>query len=150
MDILKQFVYSARDTLADVPPIVIGIVILGIIGMAILTYVVHSFLLSYLFRKMGIKTWKAWIPLYQYWPVLEAGRQKGYWSIFLLIPPLNIPASILLYLAMYRIGLKFGKEKWFIALGIFVPIVWIAWLAFDGSKWPGKKKPVLIKGGLKD
>jgi hypothetical protein len=40
-----------------------------------------------------------------------------------------------MYIAMYTIGLRFGKEGYFVLLAIFLPIVWSAWLAFDKSTW---------------
>ena len=36
---------------------------------------------------------------------------------------------------MFHIGKKLGKENWFLLLGIFMPLVWIAWLALDHSTW---------------
>jgi hypothetical protein len=47
-----------------------------------------------------------------------------------------------MYIAMYKIGLKFGKEGWWVILAIFVPIVWIAILAFDSSKWNAEKPAI--------
>ena len=46
---------------------------------------------------------------------------------------------IFIIIAMYEIGLKLGKSGAFVLLAIFVPIVWMIWLAFDSSTWPGKK-----------
>ena len=40
---------------------------------------------------------------------------------------------------MYEIGQKFGKDKAFILLGIFLPPVWFLVLGFDKSKWQGEK-----------
>ena len=56
-----------------------------------------------------------------------------------LVPIVNIASMVFMYIAMYNIGLKFGKEGAFILWAIFVPIVWYIWLAVDQSKWQGEK-----------
>jgi len=40
-----------------------------------------------------------------------------------------------MYIAMYNISLKFGKESTFVLWAIFLPIVWLIWLAVDKSVW---------------
>jgi hypothetical protein len=61
-----------------------------------------------------------------FWPAL----------LFMLIGiAVGITATVYLYIAMYRIGLKFGKEGYFVLWAIFLPLVWYAWLAFDKSTW---------------
>ena len=42
---------------------------------------------------------------------------------------------------MYKIGLKLGKEGAFVLLAIFLPIVWLIWLAVDKSTWKGASLP---------
>lgn len=106
--------------------------------VAVIGYVVHAFLLSRIFQKAGVEPWKAWVPIYNSWIMLELGEQKGFWAILMLIPFVNIVAVIFLIIAQYHIGLKFGKSGAFVLLAIFLPIVWLIWLAFDSSKWNGQ------------
>ena len=40
-----------------------------------------------------------------------------------------------MYIAMYNIGLKLGKEGIFVLLAIFLSPVWLTWLAVDKSVW---------------
>ncbi|QQG51110.1 MAG: hypothetical protein HZB75_01210 [Candidatus Saccharibacteria bacterium] len=105
----------------------------------VITYVISSLLLSRIFKKAGVETWKAWVPVYNNWVLLEMGEQKGYWAVIALIPVVNIIAAVFMIIAMYNVGLKFGKEGAFVLLAIFLPIVWLIWLAVDDSKWKGKK-----------
>ena len=104
-----------------------------------IAYVINSFLLARIFKKAGVETWKAWVPIYNNWITLELGGQKGYWAALALIPFVNIVAAVFMIIAMYHIGLKFGKDGAFVLLAIFLPLVWLAWLAFDDSKWSGPK-----------
>jgi hypothetical protein len=105
----------------------------------VITYVISSLLLTRIFKKAGVETWKAWVPVYNNWVLLEMGEQKGYWAVIALIPVVNIIAAVFMIIAMYNVGLKFGKEGAFVLLAIFLPIVWLIWLAVDDSKW--KRQP---------
>ena len=105
--------------------------------IAAASYVVSAFLLSRIFKKAGIEEWKAWVPVYNSWIFLELGDQKGFWAILSLIPGINFVAVIFMLIAAYNIGLNFQKESWFVLLAIFVPVVWLVWLAFDSSTWKG-------------
>lgn len=101
----------------------------------LIAYVILAFLLSRIFRKAGVPAWKAWVPVYNTWTTYELGGQKGWWAILMLVPVVNFVASVFLYIAMYEIGLKFGKEGYFVLWAIFLPVVWYVWLAFDQSTW---------------
>lgn len=101
----------------------------------IVIYVIASFLLSRIFKKAGVEPWKAWVPIYNNWILLELGDQKGFWAVLAIIPFVGIVSSVFMIISQYNIGLKFGKEGWFVLLAIFIPVVWLAWLAFDKSTW---------------
>lgn len=113
-----------------------GMVVFILIG-AIIGYVINAFLLGRIFKKAGVEQWKAWVPIYNTWITFELGGQKGWMALLLLVPVVNIVAVIFYFIAAYYIGLKFGKEGVFVLLAIFLPIVWLAWLAFDKSTWKG-------------
>ena len=149
MSLLSQFAqYSDYNSYTDatsseVDPAVAAAVFAGMMLFTFvfiaLTYVIHAFLLSRIFQKAGVEQWKAWVPVYNSWVLLELGGQQGFWAILLFIPFVNIVSVIFIIIAMYEIGLKLGKSGAFVLLAIFVPIVWMIWLAFDSSTWPGKK-----------
>lgn len=113
-------------------------VILGLFGLSfiIISYVVVVFLLGRLFKKAGQPQWPAWVPIYNNWKLLELGGQPGFWAPLALVPYLGVVTLIFTYIAMYHIGLKLGKAKWFVAVAIFLPLLWLIWLAFDDSSWP--------------
>lgn len=116
------------------------IIIAIIISSMLISYAVSAILLSRVFKKAGVEEWKAWIPVYNTWTLLEIGDQKGYWAIILFIPAVDIIAYIFLYVAMYNIGLKLGKKRSFVLLAIFLQIIWLLILAADSSKWNEKAK----------
>lgn len=112
-----------------------------LIGMVIVVigYVVTSFLLSKIFTKAGVPDWKAWIPVYNTWIVMQLGGQQGFWAVVGLFPVIQIAGVVFLYIAMHHIGRRFNKPSWFVVVAIFAPIIWMIWLAYDKSKWQGKK-----------
>lgn len=111
--------------------------VIFVLIITIAAYAINAFLLGRIFKKAGVEQWKAWVPVYNSWVMLELGDQKGWWAVLMLVPFVNIVALIFLIIAEYNIGLKFGKEGVFVLLAIFIPIVWLAWLAFDKSTWKG-------------
>jgi len=119
-----------------------GGVILAMLGIYfiffVIFYVVYSIFLGMIFKKAGVPAWKAWVPVYNNWIILELGDQPGWWAVLSFIPFVNIVAVIFMYIAMYHIGLKLQKEGWFVLLAIFLPIVWLIWLALDKSTWEGR------------
>lgn len=116
--------------------------ILGIFAFSVLVgiilYAVVAFCLSKIFKKAGVKPWIAWVPVYNYWKMLEIGGQQGFWAVLSIIPIVNYVSAVFIYIAMYHIGKKLDKEGWFVLLAIFVPYVWFIWLAADKSKWNDK------------
>lgn len=126
--------YSVDMSNAAATAVMGGLILFCLITIAVI-YVVMSFMLSRIFKKAGVAGWKAWVPVYNTWITLELGGQKGWWALVLLIPVVSIVAVVFLYIAMYEIGLKFGKDGYFVLWAIFLPIVWYVWLAFDQSTW---------------
>lgn len=102
---------------------------------AVISYVVYGVAFSRIFKKAGVEGWKAWVPVYNMWTILELGGQKGYWSVLAFVPIVNIAAVVFTFIAMYNIGLKLGKDGTFVLLAIFLMPVWALWLAFDKSTW---------------
>lgn len=144
-----SYEYSNNMTASDeAAATVLGVfAILFFLFMLVITYVVMSFLTMRIFKKAGIEGWKAWVPFYNHWTLLELGNQKGFWAILTIIPLVNIVSAIFTYIAMYHIGLKLGKDGAFVLWAIFIPIVWYIWLAVDDSTWQGNKKTSTKKQG---
>lgn len=134
--------YPGLYTGADEPLFSFGFTISYLV-LALIGYVISAYLLSRIFKKAGVaETWAAWVPVYNTWKLLELGGQKGYWAVLMFVPIVNIVALVFLLIAMYHVGLGFGKESWFVLLAIFIPIIWLGILALDNSTWKGAAAPV--------
>lgn len=116
--------------------------IIGYIIFIAIAYVIFSFILSKIFKKAGVKTSIAWIPVYNTWKIYEMGDQQGFWALLMFVPIANFAAMIFYYIALYHIGKKFGKEDWFIILAILVAPVWFLILAFGKDQWNGGTAPI--------
>jgi multisubunit Na+/H+ antiporter MnhB subunit len=118
--------------------------------LTIFAYVISALLVSRIFKKAGLAGWPAWVPFYNNWRLFEIGGQRGALSLLLAVPILQFIGIIFYYIALYHIGLKLQKSGAFILLAILLPIVWMAVLAFDDSKWDETKSaaPNLAKGPL--
>lgn len=112
-----------------------GFIIFTLI-LSIAMYLVSGYFLSRIFKKANIdKPWAAWVPVYNNWKLLEIGGQQGFWAVLAFIPLVNIVSAVFMYIAMYNVGLKLQKEGAFVLLAIFLPPVWLIWLALDSSTW---------------
>lgn len=136
----SSYYTTSNSNLSDADAAAFGaffMVFLTLYILVIVTlYVVTALSLMKIFKKAGIQqTWAAWVPIYNSWKMLEIGGQPGFWAALALIPFVNIASLVFMYIAMYNIGLKLGKSGAFVVLGIFLPIVWIIWLAVDKSTW---------------
>lgn len=110
-------------------------VLFALFILIVTMYVIVSILLGRIFKKAGVSSWKAWVPVYNTWITLELGNQKGWLALLTLIPIINLIPTVFLYISMYNIGLKLGKDSLFILWALFLPLVWYAWLALDDSTW---------------
>ena len=146
MNTILQFAHaSAVDTHAPVttPPALdqetvvaaMAATFLLALVVGLISYIITGVFLGKLFKKAGIASWVAWVPIYNNWKMLEIGGQQGYWAALALLPVVQYGSVAFMYIAMYNIGHKFGKSNNFVLLGVFLPIVWIIWLALDTSKW---------------
>lgn len=148
-----DYTYGQYDleTSPDINAAILGSIFLFFIFFALVSYAVVAFLLSRIFKKAGVPEWAAWVPIYNNWKLLELGNQPGFWAILNLVPFVNIVAMIYTYISMYDIGFKLQKAGWFVVVAIFLPLIWLIWLAFDDSKWPkpASKKPLFHKKAAK-
>jgi hypothetical protein len=132
--------WTTDDSMSASPALMATFMIITLVIVAI-AYVVYALLLGRIFKKASIESWKAWVPFYNNWILLEMGDQKGFWAVLSVIPIVNIVSAVFTYIAMYNIGLKFKKDGAFVLWAVFIPIVWYVWLAVDNSTWnaPAKK-----------
>lgn len=112
------------------------------------SYALSAWLLSRVFRKAGIDRWKAWVPVYNTWVLLELGGQPGWLAFIALVPGASIISTVFICISVYHIDFGFGKPSagWLV-LYIFLPIVWIGILAFDSSHWDPRRMTISPRFG---
>lgn len=92
------------------------------------------------FEKAGQKGWKAIIPFYNIWVLLEVvGRPTWWFFLFLLafIPIVNLVALVMLVIVYHDLAVSFG-HGWGFALGlIFLSFIFLPILGFGSSKYLG-------------
>ena len=139
MNTLLQFAQSSTRTLtpeeAAAAIAVSGIIFAVGAVLFVITYVVSAIFLGKIFKKAGLESWIAWVPIYNSWKLLEIGGQKGFWAVLAIVPFVQYVSIVFVIISMYHIGLKFGKSGSFLVLGIFLPLVWMIWIAIDASRW---------------
>lgn len=129
-----DYTYTSSSS-STLDPAAAAAAILFTLFFALIAYVLTALFLGRIFKKAGVASWIAWVPFYNSWKMLEIGGQQGFWAILTVLPIVQIVSAIFMYIAMYNIGLKLGKSGAFVVLGIFLPIVWLIWLAVDNSTW---------------
>lgn len=93
------------------------------------------------FSKAGLPGWGILIPFYNRYLMFKLGGRSGRNFLWILIPPVF---AVLMIINFFKIAKRFWKHRTY-GLGIrFIKIVFIPILAFDNSKYLGKKaaKPV--------
>ncbi|MCL1876792.1 hypothetical protein FWF74_02055 [Candidatus Saccharibacteria bacterium] len=68
------------------------IVAVGVV-ISLFMYGLNAFLLGRVFKKAGVPAWKAWVPYYNGWKMLQLGGYSGAWA---LMPFVTIAASVVL------------------------------------------------------
>lgn len=118
---------------------VLFVAITGVfVFIAIAAYVLNGFAFMRLFRKTGVEPWAAWVPVFNYWRVLELGGMQGWFSLLSLVPYAGIVSAVFVAIANYRTGLAFRKSGGYVVLAIFLPFVWAFVLSSDKETYePG-------------
>ena len=116
--------------------------------VGVIAYVYYALTLVSIFRKAGLKTWPAWVPIFNVWRVLQLGGQKGWWVLVGIIPVVGtILYLVFLIIAGIKIQTAFGKPGIFYLLAILITPVWYGILAWDSSTWNPKHTPLVPASG---
>lgn len=107
--------------------------------IALASYVVCAIFRQRIFAKAGVEKWKAWVPFYNTYIMLQLGGQAGWWIFFMLFPPASMVTSVFLFIAEYHIQRKLDKSDAYLVLAILCQPVWLGILAFDKSVWDESK-----------
>ncbi|MBA8816517.1 TRAP-type mannitol/chloroaromatic compound transport system permease small subunit [Microbacterium halimionae] len=119
--------------------------------LALAGYLISSFLYMRIFDKAGVQgKWRAWVPVYNYLILAKLGDLSPWWFLGALVGAgllsgipivgalLYLVPLVLIVMYSWRVGLKLGKE-WYYLLLFLIPgigsLIWLAIMAFTSSRW---------------
>jgi hypothetical protein len=86
------------------------------------------------FTKAGEKGWKAIIPIYNAYIILQIVGRPGWWLLLYLVPLVNIIVAIVVNNDLSK---SFGKSTGFTVGLIFLPFIFVPILGFGGAQYVG-------------
>ncbi|MEO0564478.1 MAG: DUF5684 domain-containing protein [Chloroflexota bacterium] len=89
------------------------------------------------FVKMGEAGWKAIIPIYNIYVIIENVGRPAWWIILLFVPFANI---VILFLLFKDLAEGFGHGIGFTLGLFFLGFIFLPILGFGDSQWQGGKK----------
>ena len=102
------------------------------------------------FKKVGIASWKAWVPVYSTWIWLERAKVRGAWSLLMLVAwipiigPFALIAGITFAaIASYNYVKAFNKDTRGVLVGLFVfsQPIWMLVMGLDKDNLVESKLP---------
>lgn len=118
----------------------IGGLILGLFYLGFIIFLIAS--LWKVFEKAGQDGWKAIIPIYNFYVLLEIVGRPGWWLVLFLVPIVNLIVAILVYIDLAK---SFGKGTGF-GLGLaFLGFIFLPILGFGDAQYQG---PAAASGGV--
>jgi hypothetical protein len=111
-------------------PLSIGEIIAMVIGgLILLSYFVILIIAQWkIYEKAGREGWESIVPIYNIYVLFEICGKPGWWTIFVVVPCINIVGIVFLIIAYMELAKRFGKSEGF-GLGlaflgfIFIPIL---------------------------
>lgn len=111
--------------------VVIIMLVWLLIAVGILVW--YLWAMARLFPRIGLKSTDGWIPIWNQWKLLERVGLPG-WIVLLSFVGLGIIPTIMLIIAMHRLGREYGAGTGYTVLGVFIPPLWATLFAnFVGS-----------------
>ncbi len=110
----------------------IGGLIGGLLYIGIIVLVIAS--LWKVFVKAGQDGWKAIIPIYNLYVLLQIVGRPGWWLILMLIPIVNLIVGIIVYIDLAK---SFGKGVGFGIGLLLLGIIFLPILAFGDATYQG-------------
>jgi hypothetical protein len=100
----------------------------GLAGVGV--YVWYSLALAALFTKLGVDSWRAWVPVLNEMEILGRGGVPAWSVVYYFIPVVNLYGLYLKATAVHRIDLELGRGAGTTVLGVLLPPVWASILGW--------------------
>jgi hypothetical protein len=104
----------------------------GLAGLAV--YVWYSLALSKLFTKIGVDSWRGWVPVLNEMEILARGGVPGWSVVYYFIPVVNLYGLYLKVTAVHRINVELGRGAGMTVLGVLLPPVWASVLGWGPTR----------------
>src|SRR5580693_1503293 len=103
--------------------------LLTVILIGLLFVILPAFGLYGMFQKAGTPAWKAAVPFYNYWTMLEIARRPKYWFFLMLVPVVGWFVAIGIGIEFVK---PFGKFKFYQhALVAFAGVFYFVYIGFN-------------------
>jgi|688.fasta_scaffold52126_5 hypothetical protein len=116
-------------------PLSIGEIIAMVIGgLILLSYFVILIIAQWkIYEKAGREGWESIVPIYNIYVLFEICGKPGWWTIFVVVPCINIVGIVFLIIAYMELAKRFGKSEGF-GLGLaFLGFIFIPILGFSDA-----------------
>ena len=116
-------------------PLSIGEIIAMVIGgLILLSYFVILIIAQWkINEKAGREGWESIVPIYNIYVLFEICGKPGWWTIFVVVPCINIVGIVFLIIAYMELAKRFGKSEGF-GLGLaFLGFIFIPILGFSDA-----------------
>jgi hypothetical protein len=116
-------------------PLSIGEIIAMVIGgLILLSYFVILIIAQWkIYEKAGREGWESIVPIYNIYVLFEICGKPGWWTIFVVVPCINIVGIVFLIIAYMELAKRFGKSEGF-GLGLaFLGFIFIPVLGFSDA-----------------
>lgn len=111
-------------------------------------YVWIALALSGVFRKSGLESWKAWVPVLNAVVLLQLAGLSPWLVVLAFFPLVNIAFVVVFAIALYRVNVAFGYGAGMTVLGILLFPVWASIVGWGSARWVGREQDAATRAPL--
>ncbi|MFK4838019.1 DUF5684 domain-containing protein [Microbacterium sp. ZW T2_14] len=101
-------------------------------------YVWIALALSAVFRKAGVESWKAWVPILNSIVLLQLAGLSPWLLLLALVPIVQIAVLVVFVIAIHRVSTAFGFGVGMTVLGAVLFPVWASVIGWGSARWVGR------------
>ncbi|WP_426323882.1 DUF5684 domain-containing protein [Microbacterium sp. E-13] len=110
-------------------------------------YIWVALALSAVFRKSGVESWKAWVPVLNTIVLLELAGLSPWLVVLAFVPFVNIAFLVVFAIALYRVNLAFGYGAGMTVVGLLLFPVWASIVGWGSARWVGRETDASSRAG---